>query len=396
MSTLTSMKLNEQIISMRKPVERARVRLCRRLIRQRKLLQKSKDEKKIRKVNRITEEIDRCKKVCRDDVSKFALINIKPLSDLLKKNKMSIDERILYKLACQETVIKSVEEFRTKYPNWQNEVSFLLQRLGLQYKSKRDAKKYVLLQNETKETVETSLEKKTENVQDVKILVEKEIRKDVKKKKNLEKKKKKLKDKTKPNELKEIPIPVVHLPKLELPKPVIAKGQSVGWGSRTDVVLQGNAKQIMINGNDEADRSSLLVKMKDVQKRKRNLRYEENEKRKDTMMQNKSRAESSSEEVLWNTMKLSGNQNLHPSWIAKKQEHEALKKLKTSYSGFFSKCGAFSSYGESSGGCDSASYNSFLNWGLSLYYKVLKHFLCLAYSEIDMKLAGSKESYGKF
>ncbi|KAL3998930.1 hypothetical protein ACH3XW_17070 [Acanthocheilonema viteae] len=348
MSTLTSMKLNEQIISMRKPVERARVRLCRRLIRQRKLLQKSKDEKKIRKVNRITEEIDRCKKVCRDDVSKFALINIKPLSDLLKKNKMSIDERILYKLACQETVIKSVEEFRTKYPNWQNEVSFLLQRLGLQYKSKRDAKKYVLLQNETKETVETSLEKKTENVQDVKILVEKEIRKDVKKKKNLEKKKKKLKDKTKPNELKEIPIPVVHLPKLELPKPVIAKGQaiikllslddnqndefpSVSVSDKSkDVVLQGNAKQIMINGNDEADRSSLLVKMKDVQKRKRNLRYEENEKRKDTMMQNKSRAESSSEEVLWNTMKLSGNQNLHPSWIAKKQEHEALKKLKTS------------------------------------------------------------------
>uniref|UniRef100_A0A1I7VAP9 DUF3489 domain-containing protein n=1 Tax=Loa loa TaxID=7209 RepID=A0A1I7VAP9_LOALO len=128
-------KLSDAIISMRKPVERARVRLCRRLIRQRKLLQKSKDEKKARKVDRIAEEIDRC------------------------KTKIPIDERVLYKLACQGTVIKCVEEFRIKYPNWQHEVSFLLQRLGLQYKSKRDAKKYMLQQNETKELVETSLGK---------------------------------------------------------------------------------------------------------------------------------------------------------------------------------------------------------------------------------------------
>ncbi|EJD73987.1 hypothetical protein, variant [Loa loa] len=307
------------IISMRKPVERARVRLCRRLIRQRKLLQKSKDEKKARKVDRIAEEIDRCKKVCRDDVSKFALINLKALSDLLKKTKIPIDERVLYKLACQGTVIKCVEEFRIKYPNWQHEVSFLLQRLGLQYKSKRDAKKYMLQQNETKELVETSLGKK--------------------------------KDRVKSDESNEIPAPVISLPKLELPKSVIAKGQAVikllnldgnqddefpsvsAPDKSKDVTLQGNTEENTSIGNDEAIRSILPVKTRDVQKRKRDFEYEGSEKRGNDVRQDRSGAVLSSKEVLGNTMELLGNQNLHPSWIAKKQEHEALKKLKASCKG---------------------------------------------------------------
>ncbi|CAG9529478.1 unnamed protein product, partial [Cercopithifilaria johnstoni] len=94
-------------------------------------------------------------------------------------------------------------------------------------------------------------------------------------------------------------------------------------------VLQGNAEENMIIGNDEANKSSLPVKTRDVQKRKRNLRYEGNEKRKNIMVQNKSGAESSSEEVL-ESRTLLESQKLHPSWIAKKQEREALKKLKAS------------------------------------------------------------------
>lgn len=66
---------------------------------------------------------------------------------------------------------------------------------------------------------------KIENAEDVKMLVKKEIRKAMKKEENLEKKKKKLKDRTKSSEPKEIPVPVLNLPKLEFSKPVIAKGQ---------------------------------------------------------------------------------------------------------------------------------------------------------------------------
>uniref|UniRef100_A0A8R1TNK9 Serum response factor-binding protein 1 n=1 Tax=Onchocerca volvulus TaxID=6282 RepID=A0A8R1TNK9_ONCVO len=340
MSALTPMKLNEQIISMRKPVEKARVRLCRRLIRRRKLLQKSKDEKKARKVNRIIEEIDHCKKICRDDVSKFALINLKGLHDLLEKNKTSVDERVLYKLACQETVVKSVEEFRIKYPNWQHEVSFLLQRLGLQYKSQRDAKK-MLQQSETKETAENSLRMKTGKAEDVKILIKKEIRKAVRKGENLERKKKKLKDKMKSSESKEIAVPTFNLPKLELPKPVITKGQAVikllcsdgnqnDENPSVDIVLQENANENTINGNDETIRNNIPMKTRNIEKRKKDLEYERSKKRKDAVKRNEPGADSSLKEDLRNSTKLSENQNLHPSWIAKKQEHEALKQLKAS------------------------------------------------------------------
>ncbi|KAK6107083.1 hypothetical protein QQG55_26815 [Brugia pahangi] len=353
MSTLTPMKLNEQIVSMRKSVEKARVWLCRRLIRQKKLLQKSKVEKKTRKVDRIISEIDRCKKVCRDDVSKFALINLKTLNDLLKKTKISVDERVLYKLACQEIVIKSVKEFRIKYPNWQHEVSFLLQRLGLQYKSKKDAKKYVLQQNETKEMAETSTGKIPESSQDLKMIVKKEIRKAVKKEENFEKKKKKLKDKTKSDESEEISIPVLKLPKLELPKPVIAKGQAIikqlsldgnqdddfasipktsieSDGSK-DIVLQGNVDDNVNSTNDEANRSTPPAKTKDIRKRKKDFECDRSEKREDTLRQNNNSGPVSSlKKVLGKNTKLLENRNLHPSWIAKKREHEALKKLKES------------------------------------------------------------------
>ncbi|MCP9259655.1 rRNA adenine N(6)-methyltransferase [Dirofilaria immitis] len=345
MHTLTPMKLNEQIISMRKSVEKARVRLCRRLIRQRKLLQKSKDEKKIRKVNRIIEETNRCKKICRDDVSKFALINRKSLHDLLEKgklgeydylfkarvyyniryfqachrncrkaamltfhNKISVDERVLYKLACQEIVLRSVEEFRIKYPNWQNEVAFLLQRL------ERNTKSY-------------------------------------EKDENFETKTKKLKDKTKSSEFEEISVQVLDLPKLELPKSVINKGQAVIKLLRSDVnqdneyasisaldipdrngdvVLQENAKQNAISEADGTTRSIVPVKIINTEERRKDLECERGRKRKDTMILDKLGNDSSLKEVLKNTTKSLGNQNLHPSWIAKKQEHEALKQLKAS------------------------------------------------------------------
>uniref|UniRef100_A0A915Q5Q8 Serum response factor-binding protein 1 n=1 Tax=Setaria digitata TaxID=48799 RepID=A0A915Q5Q8_9BILA len=345
MSSLTPMKLNEQIISMRKAVEKARVRLCRRLIRQRKLIQKSKDEKKTRKMDRIIREIDRCKKMSRDEVSKFALVNLKALTDLLvKRSEISVDERILYKLACQEIVLKNVEEFRAKYPNWQREVPFLLQRLGLQYKSKREAKKIESEQSKTVKAAEMCTRIETEN--DVKALVTKQIRKTVKKEESLERKKKKLEDKKKSNKSDEICAPVLNLPKLELPKPVIAKGQAVIKllsldssqseecsslkVTKENVAFERNTEANVICEEDDPTSTNPPVKANYGQKRKKD--FEESKRRNDAKGQLESRTKLSLKDckVMSSTAKLLENQDLHPSWIAKRREHEALMEMQAS------------------------------------------------------------------
>ncbi|KAK5965754.1 hypothetical protein GCK32_001684 [Trichostrongylus colubriformis] len=134
---LTAEQLNNEIVQMRSVIKKARIALVRHHIRQLKrwksTLAKKPSEALQRKMRRYEEEMHALKSIPKDDVSKFALLNKKGLNELGITGTTPLNERCLFKLACERCVVKAVEDYRSRYPSWEVTTAFLLQRLGLQY-----------------------------------------------------------------------------------------------------------------------------------------------------------------------------------------------------------------------------------------------------------------------
>ena len=90
------------------------------------------DVKKVRRIGRMKEEKAYIteKKVDADEVSKFALINTKPLVELNIQPNTVVHDRVLYKLATEKILLDAIDKIREDFPNWAKEIPFHLQRLG--------------------------------------------------------------------------------------------------------------------------------------------------------------------------------------------------------------------------------------------------------------------------
>ncbi|CDW56740.1 serum response factor binding protein 1 [Trichuris trichiura] len=142
----TALDLNNQIVRMRALIGQAKFRLVRRCIQKIKKFRKRKEsappsfpKKRIERLERKTERLleERLKY---DDASKFALVNTKSLKEFNVQQETPAADRALYKLVTLPIVVDCVNEYRSKHPNWHQEIPFHLQRLGLQYKLKRAKK----------------------------------------------------------------------------------------------------------------------------------------------------------------------------------------------------------------------------------------------------------------
>ncbi|CAD6190909.1 unnamed protein product [Caenorhabditis auriculariae] len=163
---MTAQALNNEIVCMRKVIKTAKGHLMGDLVRKKKAIDHKIAKMEIssvkksefdRKAQRLAEEIKEIKVVDKDTVSKFALLNKKKLNEFRIQGDTPVLERLMYKLACEDPVVKAVQKFREKYLQWESSTAFFLQRLGLQYsgkEEKKDVKREIIEKEQVEETAE--------------------------------------------------------------------------------------------------------------------------------------------------------------------------------------------------------------------------------------------------
>uniref|UniRef100_A0A915D0T8 Serum response factor-binding protein 1 n=1 Tax=Ditylenchus dipsaci TaxID=166011 RepID=A0A915D0T8_9BILA len=136
MSELTAKELNNVIVNLRDVVGGAIVRASRKLIAQMRRYEKARNQKKKKRIQKYEAEMAAMKKLKKDDVSKFALVNVKSLAEFRFTNETPVEEVALYKVATESSLTAAVDEIRKTYPSWHQEIPFILQRLGIHSKDR--------------------------------------------------------------------------------------------------------------------------------------------------------------------------------------------------------------------------------------------------------------------
>ncbi|XP_076350287.1 serum response factor-binding protein 1-like isoform X2 [Tachypleus tridentatus] len=129
---MEKVKVNVQVVKMRKPVREAKVLLVRKCIRQIKQLMNKRSsreelDKNQRKITRLCKEINVIKHKPIDDVSRQALAKDEPWDEICKQKEDSLERKVEARLAGHPKVQKCVQHFRNKNPQWELWVPSVLQ-----------------------------------------------------------------------------------------------------------------------------------------------------------------------------------------------------------------------------------------------------------------------------
>merc|ERR1711997_479344 len=150
--------VNNSIVNMRKTVVKAKIHVIRKLVKHVKDLQKKKSQndkqkdQNERKTNRLQSELNIIKHLKKDDITKFALTNTKKVLPEINPEKDAnrmdnlLKQRALVRLSNSAVLYKDVENFRKKYPTWEQELAKVLKVLG-----KKQQKKDVISKKKKRE-----------------------------------------------------------------------------------------------------------------------------------------------------------------------------------------------------------------------------------------------------
>lgn len=174
---LTAEKLNDELVSLRPWILKARNQLTMKIVRQKKgLKEKQKngkggkaEEEVERQLKRMGEEILGLKTIDRDTIAKFAALNTKNLDQLKINGSTPLSERLMYKLACHNVVVARIKAIRKKYIEWNKTAAFFMQRLGQQYSNKAEKKKKTPTtpsESQKKDSEDSNIEEDSEESED--------------------------------------------------------------------------------------------------------------------------------------------------------------------------------------------------------------------------------------
>ncbi|XP_014676228.1 PREDICTED: serum response factor-binding protein 1-like [Priapulus caudatus] len=134
-------QINNQVILMRKTVKQAKVLTIRLLTRTRaKLIQKKGNAKQLEKnkskCERILVDIQAMKRLKKDDVSVYALLNECKLEDVLRRTDVEPHDRAVARLADHRLIKTQVKEFKNNRPYWKLQI----QEYGEKYRKHKATK----------------------------------------------------------------------------------------------------------------------------------------------------------------------------------------------------------------------------------------------------------------
>jgi len=132
--------LNTLIISLRPCIAQAKVHIIHKLAKQVAGLKKKKcgnDQEKVkneRKVGRFVDEISILKRANKDMISRWLVVNNKTFAEVTKQETLTqqfnLRVRVFVRAGEHKSVKKVLDNFRNKYPQWEQEVPKVLRTLG--------------------------------------------------------------------------------------------------------------------------------------------------------------------------------------------------------------------------------------------------------------------------
>ncbi|XP_076627827.1 uncharacterized protein LOC143345015 [Colletes latitarsis] len=121
-------EINNEIVLLRQHVRQARICVVNKLIREAKRLRTNRGsekqlEKNKNKADKFLREVFALKRIKDDEISKFGIVNLEYLQEILQNSQTEDESRAMTKVVSYKSLKEKIIEFKEKFPDYQEKIS---------------------------------------------------------------------------------------------------------------------------------------------------------------------------------------------------------------------------------------------------------------------------------